>query len=73
MKLDIIYEKVAQDLNIPIDVVKKSYNGYWKSIRLHIANMDFSQTTDSYSINLPSLGKLQCKKKYSNGTKYNKD
>lgn len=62
-----IIEKVAKELNLPKELVDKTYKAYWASIRSSISALPlkddlngegFSQLRTNY--NIPSLGKLSC-------------
>ena len=62
-----IIEKVAEELNLPKELVNKTYKAYWASIRSSISALPlkddldeegFSQLKTNY--NIPSLGKLSC-------------
>nr|DAE29022.1 MAG TPA: Histone family protein DNA-binding protein, Burkholderia ambifaria, Histone family.85A [virus sp. ctPYc18] len=62
-----ILEKVSEELNIPLEVVKLAYESYWKFIRESIKSLplgedlseeDFSKLKTNF--NIPSLGKLSC-------------
>lgn len=62
-----IVDKVAQELNLPEELVDKAYKAYWTSIRSSISSLplkenlteeQFSQLKTNY--NIPSLGKLSC-------------
>lgn len=60
-------EEAAKELNLPMEFVKKVYNGYWYTIKKKIQQMPLKEelTEDEYkniqtSVNIPSLGKLHC-------------
>lgn len=62
-----IINKVAEELNLPKELVDKTYKAYWASIRSSISALPlkddlneegFSQLRTNY--NIPSLGKLSC-------------
>lgn len=62
-----ILNKVAKELNIPLEVVKLAYESYWAFIRETIINLplkedlseeDFHKLRTNF--NIPSLGKLTC-------------
>lgn len=60
-----IISKVAEELNLPVELVSKTYKYYWKSIRSHIESLplkeDISEEEFSklvHSVNIPSIGKL---------------
>lgn len=62
--LDIIYEKVAKELNINSNRVKEVYNAYWKTIKQHIESLPLKTIDiDKFNelqpnINIYHLGKL---------------
>lgn len=67
MTYEQILNNVAQELNLPIEVVRNTYKAYWKFIRDSIQNLplkedlsdeEFSKLSTNY--NIPSLGKLSC-------------
>lgn len=62
-----IVGKVSRKLNLPKEVVDKTYKAYWLFIKNHIQSLplkenineeDFSKLRTNFSI--PSLGKLSC-------------
>lgn len=62
-----ILNKVAIELNLPVEVVKLAYESHWVFIRETIASLplkkplneeDFSKLRTNF--NIPSLGKLTC-------------
>lgn len=62
-----ILKKVSQEMDIPLDVVKRAYESYWVFIREQISNLplksdlseeEFSRLRTNF--NIPSLGKLSC-------------
>lgn len=67
MRYEDILNKVATDLNIPVEVVRLVYKSYWKFIRQTIQSLplkdnlseeEFSKLRTNF--NIPSLGKLSC-------------
>lgn len=65
MNIKEIYSQVATDLNLPIEVVEKSYKTFWLYIRNNIQQMSLyniktKEDFEKYKIsfNIPSLGKL---------------
>lgn len=67
MTLNEIIVKVSTELNLPEDLVKKTYSEYWSYIRNTIEDLplknnltqaDFSELRTN--INVPSLGKINC-------------
>jgi hypothetical protein len=62
-----IINKVANELNLPYQLVLNTYKAYWRSIRDSISLLPLKDQQDenSYSklytsYNIPSLGKLHC-------------
>lgn len=60
-------EEIAKELDLPVNVVEKTYKAFWLCIRKHIEDLplkedlteeEFSKLTTSF--NIPSLGKLAC-------------
>lgn len=82
-----LYSKVAEEMNIPVEVVELAYKTYWKFIRKTIQELplkedlseeEFSKLKTNF--NIVSLGKLACtydrylnKKKQLNYIKNAKD
>ena len=67
MTLNEIIAKVSTELNLPEDLVRKTYSEYWSYIRNTIEDLplknDLTQTDFSElrtNINVPSLGKINC-------------
>ena len=67
MTLNEIIAKVSTELNLPENLVKKTYSEYWSYIRNTIEDLplknDLTQTDFSElrtNINVPSLGKINC-------------
>ena len=67
MKYIEIYTKVADELNLPIEVVIEAYKSYWKFIKQTIQELplkedineeEFSKLRTNF--NVPSLGKIVC-------------
>lgn len=65
MTYDEIIERVACKLNIPKDIVNKTYRAYWKTVREHIALLPLKEDLSEEefmklqpNVNIPSLGKL---------------
>ena len=67
MTLNEIIAKVSTELNLPEDLVRKTYSEYWSYIRNTIEDLplknnltqtDFSELRTN--INVPSLGKINC-------------
>lgn len=67
MTYEQIINNVAQELNLPIEVVRNTYKAYWKFIRDSIQSLplkedlndeEFNRLSTNY--NIPSLGKLSC-------------
>lgn len=62
-----IVGKVSRELNLPREVVDKTYKAYWLFIKNHIQSLplkenlneeDFAKLRTNF--NIPSLGKLSC-------------
>ena len=60
-------QKIADELNLPREVVHKTYHAYWAYIRNVVSSLPFKEgITDSdyefyrTSVNIPSIGKLFC-------------
>lgn len=67
MTLNEIIAKVSTELNLPENLVRKTYSEYWSYIRNTIEDLplknDLTQTDFSElrtNINVPSLGKINC-------------
>jgi hypothetical protein len=65
--MDDIIEKVAFELNLPFELVYKTYKAFWQSIREAISSLPLKDqlSLEQYnklttSFNIPSLGKLHC-------------
>lgn len=67
MTYEQIIETVAKELELPVDLVKKTYKAYWQFIRDTIQELplkediseeEFSKLKTNF--NIPSLGKLTC-------------
>lgn len=67
MTYEQIINNVAQELNLPIEIVRNTYKAYWKFIRDSIQSLplkedlndeEFNRLSTNY--NIPSLGKLSC-------------
>ena len=60
-----IVAKIAEGLNLPKELVDKTYRGYWRAVKEHIEALplkeDMSEeefTRMQPNVNIPSLGKL---------------
>lgn len=62
-----LYKQVAEEMNIPVEVVKEAYLSYWKFIRKTIQELplkddlseeEFAKLRTNF--NIVSLGKLSC-------------
>lgn len=67
MKYQEIIDKVSYKLNIPKDIVKKTYESYWLYIRTAISELPLKDNLNEEefnrlrtNVNIPSLGKLNC-------------
>lgn len=65
MTLEGIITEVAEKLNLPKELVGKTYKAYWKSVREHISSLPLKQDLSEEefkklqpNVNIPSLGKL---------------
>ena len=65
--LNQIYKEVAEELQLPKEVVKKAYISYWKFVKETISELPLKEnlTEDEFNslktnFNIPSLGKLNC-------------
>lgn len=64
--LDLL-DDVSKELDLPKEIVKKTYIQYWKFIRNSISSLPLKEdlTEDEFSklrvnFNIPSIGKLYC-------------
>lgn len=70
-----IIEKVAEELQLPTEVVSKAYKGYWSFIRASIQALPLKDIEEKdfvnikTNFNIPSLGKLSCTKERWLGVK----
>lgn len=62
-----IVDKVSRELNLPKEVVDKTYKAYWLFIKHHIQSLPLKENINEEdftklrtNINIPSLGKLHC-------------
>lgn len=62
-----LYKQVAEEMNIPVEVIKEAYLSYWKFIRKTIQELplkndlseeEFAKLKTNF--NIVSLGKLSC-------------
>ena len=60
-----IIKKVSEELNLPNDVVDRTYKSYWLFIKQHVQSLPLKEniTEEEFNklrtnINIPSLGKL---------------
>lgn len=67
MKYSDIINKVSEELNLPRELVENVYKAYWNFIRVTIEELPLKTelSQERYrdlraSINIPSLGKLNC-------------
>lgn len=67
MNYEEIIDKVSQELNLPKDVVSKTYKAFWLFInqsiqtlplKSNLSNEEFLKLRTNF--NIPSLGKLTC-------------
>lgn len=62
-----IFQKVSEELDLPKDLVVKTYKSYWTYIKDTIQSLPLKEDLDENSFNniktsfnIPSLGKLHC-------------
>ena len=62
-----LYKKVAEEMNIPVEVVELAYKSYWKFIRKTIQELPLKDALSEEefaklktNFNIVSLGKLNC-------------
>ena len=67
MTYEQIIESVAKDLQLPTELVRKTYKAYWQFIRDTIQNLPLKEDISEEefkklktNFNIPSLGKLYC-------------
>lgn len=67
MQYSEIIAKVSEDLNLPEDVVDRTYKAFWYFIKDTIQKLPLKKELDKNSFdelrtsfNIPSLGKLSC-------------
>lgn len=67
MKYSDIINKVSEELNLPRELIENAYKAYWNFIRVTIEELPLKTklSQERYrnlrtSINIPSLGKLNC-------------
>ena len=67
MKYEKQLTKVAQDLNLPIEVVREAYFSFWRFIKDKMKDIPLKEdlTEEQFnkyrtSFNVPSLGKFTC-------------
>ena len=67
MRYQELLEKVSEELEIPIEVVKEAYLSYWKFVKSKIAELPLDEelSEDKFkefrtNFNIPSIGKLTC-------------
>lgn len=67
MTLEEIIHKVSEDTGIPVEVVDKSFKGFWLYIRNSVQELPLKgELTEAEflslrpNFNIPSLGKLTC-------------
>ena len=69
-----IVAEIAKRLNLPRELVDKTYRGYWRAIREHIEALPLKENISEEefvriqpNVNIPSLGKLNVTfKRYKN-------
>lgn len=65
MTLKEIISQVSKELNIPKDIVEKTYHAYWMAVREHIKALPLKKelTDEEFlklqpNVNIPSIGKF---------------
>lgn len=65
MSYSSIIDKVSEELNLPKEVVDRTYKSYWLFIKQHIQSLPLNEDISEQefkqldtSINIPSIGKL---------------
>jgi predicted transcriptional regulator len=60
-----VLEKLSKDTGLPVDIIRKTYNTYWRTIKSYIEDFPLKGniTEEEFkkyrtNINIPSLGKL---------------
>ena len=67
LRMKELYNKVAKEMNIPVEVVEFAYKSYWKFIRKTIQELPLKEDLSEEefaklktNFNIVSLGKLSC-------------
>lgn len=67
MTYEQIIESVANELQLPVDLVRKTYKAYWQFVRDTIQQLPLKDNISEEefkkiktNFNIPSLGKLYC-------------
>ena len=62
-----LYKQVAEEMNVPVEVVELAYKSYWKFIRKTIQELPLKEDLSEEefaklrtNFNIVSLGKLSC-------------
>lgn len=65
LPLDPVYAQVSEDLNIPVDRVRKVYKAFWRAVHEYVSSQPLKEnlSDDEFmklrpNVNIPSLGKL---------------
>lgn len=65
MTFEEIITEVSRKLDLPRELVEKTYKAYWKEVREHIASLPLKQDLSDEdflklqpNVNIPSIGKL---------------
>lgn len=65
MTIKEIISQVSEELNIPKNIVEKTYHAYWMAVREHIKSLPLKEnlTDEEFmelrpNINIPSIGKF---------------
>ena len=78
MKHTEIIKKVAEELQLPEELVSRTYDAYWKFIRDSISSLPLKDNLSRESFdelktnfNIPALGKLSCNYQRYTGVRNN--
>lgn len=74
--MEIVISKLAEELNLPTEVIFRTYKAYWLFIRETIQGLPLKEnlTEEEFrrlrtNFNIPNLGKLSCTYKRHQGVK----
>jgi hypothetical protein len=67
MRCQEVFDRVSKDLGIPVEIIKETYDSYWKFIRSSIQELPLKEDLSEEefgklrtNFNIPSIGKLSC-------------